>query len=328
MLGNLLVLSAGRKYNLVRRLREAWSRRDAKVFATDVSALSSGLHAADDYFISPTMTDKKQWADTVSAWCRAHDVKFVLPTRDGEMIPLAEMGAWYQWADIELLGPSLSVANFAIRKDDFARAMCAAGIPHPKTELFRNEDHLDRLAFPVFIKPNFGAGGHCAVMCRTRADAKFYCSQCVGAIVQEFIEGPEYTVDCFCDRQCNLVQAVVRHRIQIRAGQIDVGQVVRVPEAVETVKKVLAMLPIAGPCNIQMIERAGVFYVIEMNPRFSGGIELTIQAGANFCEYLAQMLAGERIVPGEITKTILLGWDSGVFLPGEWFEAEVGGRKE
>jgi carbamoyl-phosphate synthase large subunit len=52
-----------------------------------------------------------------------------------------------------------------------------------------------------------------------------------------------------------------------------------------------------GAINIQCRIVDGVPTVFEINPRFSGGIPLTIAAGADFPRLLVQLGRGRRLVP-------------------------------
>ena len=60
-------------------------------------------------------------------------------------------------------------------------------------------------------------------------------------------------------------------------------------------------LPFAGPLNIQCRVVNGEPTVFEINPRFSGGIPLTIAAGADFPRYLVDLALG-RPVPARIGR--------------------------
>jgi carbamoyl-phosphate synthase large subunit len=52
-----------------------------------------------------------------------------------------------------------------------------------------------------------------------------------------------------------------------------------------------------GPINIQCRIVDGRPVIFEINPRFSGGIPLTIEAGADFPLMILQLAAGCRVKP-------------------------------
>ena len=57
--------------------------------------------------------------------------------------------------------------------------------------------------------------------------------------------------------------------------------------------------------------------VFEINPRFSGGIPLTIAAGADFPRMLAELALGRRVAPsiGRFRENVwITNYETGIFL--------------
>jgi carbamoylphosphate synthase large subunit len=71
----------------------------------------------------------------------------------------------------------------------------------------------------------------------------------------------------------------------------DKGVTRRNNEIIAFAKEVAERLRIVGPANIQCKWEAGNVSLIEVNPRFSGGIPLTIASGADFTSWLVQLAA-------------------------------------
>src|SRR5690606_3736945 len=112
-----------------------------------------------------------------------------------------------------------------------------------------------------------------------------------------FLEGPEFTIDMFCDWNGRPLSIVPRERALVRAGVIDRGRTVKDPALLELGKRVASVIRFAGPVNVQCRMRGKVPVVFEINPRFSGGIPLTIAAGADFPAMLVQLARGRRLTP-------------------------------
>jgi carbamoyl-phosphate synthase large subunit len=77
------------------------------------------------------------------------------------------------------------------------------------------------------------------------------------------------------------------------------------------------VFPFFGPINIQCRVVAGVPTVFEINPRFSGGIPLTIAAGADFPRWLVELALGRRLEPaiGAFTDRLwMTNYEEGIFL--------------
>jgi carbamoyl-phosphate synthase large subunit len=104
-------------------------------------------------------------------------------------------------------------------------------------------------------------------------------------------------VDVLCDFGGNVISIVPRERLVIRAGVSDKGITRKHEEVMAFAKEVAERLQIVGPANIQCKWDGEQVRLIEVNPRFSGGIPLTIASGANFAELLVKMAGGVHIRP-------------------------------
>jgi carbamoyl-phosphate synthase large subunit len=77
-------------------------------------------------------------------------------------------------------------------------------------------------------------------------------------------------------------------------------------------------LTFRGPINIQCRVVDGVPVAFEINPRFSGGIPLTIASGADFPGLLVQLAAGLDLTPaiGVFEDDLwMTSHESAVFVP-------------
>ena len=85
-----------------------------------------------------------------------------------------------------------------------------------------------------------------------------------------------------------------------------------------------ASLEFHGAVNIQCRVVAGVPTVFEINPRFSGGIPLTIEAGADFPRMLVQLAMGVHLVPriGDFTDGLwMTSYEASMFVPAAQSDA-------
>ncbi len=145
----------------------------------------------------------------------------------------------------------------------------------------------------LFIKPRVGRGGVGAHLVRNRRERDFFIDYVGNPVVQEFLEGPEYTIDMFCDWNGVPLSIVPRERVVVRAGVSDRGRTVRSAQLERLSMSVAEAIPFAGPVNVQCRMRGDTAVVFEINPRFSGGIPLTIAAGADFPAMLVQLALGK-----------------------------------
>jgi carbamoyl-phosphate synthase large subunit len=81
-------------------------------------------------------------------------------------------------------------------------------------------------------------------------------------------------------------------------------------------KDLAAKLQIIGPANIQCKWDGQDVTLIEVNPRFSGGIPLTIAAGADFPSWLVQMRGGVNVASqlGKFQDGLaMMSFEEGIF---------------
>jgi carbamoyl-phosphate synthase large subunit len=110
---------------------------------------------------------------------------------------------------------------------------------------------------------------------------------------------------------------VPRERVVIRAGVIDRGRTVRSQALLDLGAAVCRAMPFAAAINVQCRMRGDQPAVIEINPRFSGGIPLTIAAGADFPQMLLRLAQGRELAPaiGAFQDGLwMTNYDSALFL--------------
>lgn len=172
------------------------------------------------------------------------------------------------------------------------------------------------IKFPLFIKPIDGSSSINTFKVNNMDELKFFSSYINKPIIQEFIEGEEYTVDAFLDFDSNVITIVPRKRIATRSGEISKGKIVKDREIINDIKKVLQLLKPIGQITIQCMKTDKGIKYIEMNPRFGGGAPMSIKAGANSCENLYRILQNEKLSYNENYKENItfLRFDSAIML--------------
>lgn len=315
MPSNVLVTAASRRVPLIRAFQRALARRGGgQVVVTDVNPLSPGVYVANRAYRVPLAHDPA-YVDAILEIAIGSDVTLVVPTIDDELELFGRARARFE-AEGVLVAVS-DPATSALCEDKFAtcRALAEHGIA--AAESWLPDDLPAEPEFPLFVKPRRGRGGVGAYAIRDRRELEFFLSYVADPVVQEHLDGDEYTVDMLCDFAGHPLAIVPRRRDVIRAGVIDRGCTVRDAALIELAGACAQALPFAGAVNIQcrVVNRRPT--VFEINPRFSGGIPLTIEAGADFPQMLVDLAAGRRVVPsiGDFQDQLwMTSYESSVFL--------------
>jgi carbamoyl-phosphate synthase large subunit len=192
----------------------------------------------------------------------------------------------------------------------------SANLPTPKTWLPENLPPVEELSFPLFLKPRAGRGSVNTFRLRNEKELGFFLSYVKDPIVQEYLEGEEYTLDTFVDFEGNVISVVPRHRLWIRSGVMDKGRAELKRNLIDLGAETARKLNIVGPSNIQVKHTNDSPKIIEVNPRFSGGIALTIKSGADFPRWVVQAVLGEKLEPrlgNFIHGMVMMSFEESIF---------------
>jgi carbamoyl-phosphate synthase large subunit len=172
---------------------------------------------------------------------------------------------------------------------------------------------------PLMVKPDDGSASSMVFKAETDEQLEFFRRYVPNAIIQEFIDGDEYTLDVFADLSGTVRCVVPRLRIEVRAGEVSKGMIVKHDRIIGLGKKVGECLPGACGCiTLQCIEnRQGEIKMVEINPRFGGGVPLAIEAGADMPKWVLQMVMGQEV--GDVEHSyrdglMMLRYDDAIFV--------------
>ena len=293
---NVLLTAGSRRVALVQAFRAALRTIGVpgSVIVTDVNPLSPAVHVADRSYRVPLATDESYVTELLTI-CEAEQVRLVVPTIDDELPIVA--AARDEFKAIRAILACSPAETAALCNDKYATCAHLRDAGVPAAETFLPAQLREEMPLPLFIKPRVGRGAVGAFPVRTADELDFFLRYVSTPIVQEYLEGPEYTIDILCGFDGRPLSIVPRERVVIRAGVIDRGRTVNDQRLIRLAEAACAALPFAGPINIQCRMRGEQPVIFEINPRFSGGIPLTIQAGADFPAMLLRLAMGRRVDP-------------------------------
>lgn len=315
---NILMTAASRRVPLLQAFQAALrAQRGGRVVVTDIDPSSPAVHLADRAYRVPISSDPG-YVDALLEICAAEKIGLVVPTIDDELETLAQAQERFAAAGAVLGCSPAGTAALCNDKYRTCLHLAAHGIDAARSWL-PGEVPAEAQG-PLFIKPRTGRGGVGAHLIRNRRELEFFLDYVGTPVVQEFLEGPEFTIDMFCDWDGRPLAIVPRERVLIRAGVSDRGRTVRDPQLETLAERVAAVVPFAGPVNVQCRMRGTTPVVIEINPRFSGGIPLTIAAGADLPAMLVQLAMGQQpaSILGRFRADLwMTSYESAVFLPAK-----------
>jgi len=259
---------------VIRALRTAGHR----VIAADADRSAVGLWLGDEPAAIPR-GDDAAFVKGIESLARATHADALISTVAEELSALKAvrvqgLRAWL---------PRRAAVETCTDKWAFAKTMKDAGVPVPATSLGSSYD----VPGPWIVKPRYGRGSRDVYSADNREDAEWSIGRVQHPIVQTRVAGREFTVDALVDRDGRLAGAVPRWRTETRGGISTKGETFCDDDLVALVGKVLDVVGLTGPANVQGFIDGDGPTIVEVNPRFSGGLPLSLAAGADFVgEYL------------------------------------------
>jgi len=292
----LLLSSAGRRVELMRLFREDAAELgiDLKIVTTDMDAdWSPACRIADAYHAVPA-ADHPTFIERMLAIVEHHGVDLVLPTIDLELEPLARHMVDFRARGAKVMMSSPDLVRLARDKLKTAEILGEKGVPVPRSAT-PEAVSADPAAWPgpLMIKPR-GGWSSLGLKKLERASDLALDELPDGCLVQEFLEGDEYTINLYFDQTEKLVCVIPHFRYEVRAGEVSKGVTRRVA-AVEKLGRDFgaAIEGARGPLCIQAIVTSeGRIGMFEINARIGGGYPLAHAAGARFTRWMLEEAAG------------------------------------
>ena len=293
----ILFTCIGRRVSLLNSFRRAARqlKTKARFFGTETTELSSALQLCDEGFLVKPITHAGYIRQLLSI-VKDNAVKLLIPTVDLDLKILANNKRKFSAMGCQVLVSSPEVVDICQDKRKTYRFLLNNGFDTPATMSVRSALSKKRLNWPCFLKPWDGYASRGNAVVNNRRELSFFAKRIPNVICQEFIEGTEHTCDVYVDFGMEVRCVVPRKRIEVRAGEVSKGQVVKNTHIMSEAAKLVEMLG-AGPGVITLqlfLTPDDKVKFIEINPRFGGGVPLSIKAGANFPKWILRELLGKK----------------------------------
>ncbi|WP_195467470.1 ATP-grasp domain-containing protein [Clostridium sp. D43t1_170807_H7] len=314
---NILILSAGRRVELIKCFKEAAKIKGIKsnIIAADMSKTAPATYFADKSYMIP-MVDQEGYIESIIDICNKEKIKLIVPTIDTELRIISVNKALIEErTKAKVLISDKRVIDICRNKKNTNRFFEKNGFGVPR-EISENDINEENYNLPLFIKPLDGSSSINAFKINNKRELEFFKDYIKEPIIQECIEGKEYTIDAFIDFDGQPITIVPRERIATRSGEISKGKIIKDRELIDEVKEVIEVLKPIGHITFQCMKTNEGIKFIEINPRFGGGAPMSIKAGANSPLNLYKLLLGEKISYNEDYEDnmIALRFDDCIFL--------------
>ena len=287
----------GRRVMLLKAFRKAMEELgiEGKIIATDLSHESAAMQIADVGYVVPAAR-KLQYIPKLEDLVREHNVGLLVPLTDVDLRPLSRhRDGFAKLGCSVMIGPEPTI-QICRDKKRFSQHITRGGLPAIRT--FSLGQFRRSPFYPCFTKPLRGSGGHGASIIHSgrelRKQVHFFGDQ---LLVQDYVPGREYTIDVYRTREGEIKSIVPRQRLLVRSGEVEQGVTIHDEELIASTRKLVGLLDgLWGVFCLQCRRPDGKEpFFFELNPRFGGGVLLSIDAGANLPLYLIQEVTGREI---------------------------------
>ncbi len=293
---NILICSVGRRVKLIEFFKEELNKVGGKVIAVDCDSTAPALHFADAYEIVPRITHP-EYIQQLIYLCKEYQVSAVLSLIDPELSLLANYKKEFEKEGVKVIVSDKEVVDICFDKFLTAHFLNENGIPSIPTYLEIDEViqdlENDKIQFPLIVKPKNGSASLGIHKVSSLEELRVLQREFNGLIVQPFIEGEEFGVDCYIDLISKETSNIfIKKKISMRAGETDKSVSVIDPHLTMIIEKLVTTLEPIGPIDIDCFRTKKGYVVSEINPRFGGGYLHAHGMGENFVSNIIRNLKG------------------------------------
>jgi carbamoyl-phosphate synthase large subunit len=285
----VLLTGVGKRYDIVSAFAQ-----HATVVAADPNPLAPAQYAAHHRRSVPRIDDPA-YVPALQALCAEFGVRAVVPLTD---LDLEVLAIARQAGQLPAFVPDPEIARATFDKYEAHLLLERHGLPTPPTVLPGEAvEH-----FPVMVKPRWGSGARSIHRADDAGAAAFFVDYIAEpAMVQWFMDGPEFSMDTLSDLDGRCLNVIPRTMIESRGGESIKGTVIADPELVALGRRVVEALGVRGPCTVQAFrDREIGLGITDVNTRFGGAFPAPMYAalpGRTYPELIVRMAGGEQIDP-------------------------------
>lgn len=210
---------------------------------------------------------------------------------------------------------SVETAQWSTDKFQMKERFELGGVPHAQGRLISKVEEAEGLVFPVIVKPRDNSGSRGVKLCRDKNELQISIDEALEnskldtVLVEEFIEGPEYSIESLHhDGKSEVIQFTEKKTTEfpynVELGHIQPANISdekkqKIREIISKIGKALNFENCPSHTELKINERG--INVIETSPRLGGDYitsTLTpLSTGVNLEDELLKISLGEEISP-------------------------------
>lgn len=253
----------------------------------------------DEFYVFPSsIADQDKYRNFVLNFCKEHNVKYLFPVIDEEVVDYSMHREEFQKIGVKLCIPNEKMIKTCHYKNQFA-SWVEKSIPKIAIRTYDSNHAFQKEEFPVFIKPIEGrASNGCRII--HDLDELKQVENIEDYVIQSYQTGDIVTVDIMRNAAHNQLQMVQRKELLRNKNGCGIAVETICDKQLEGICTELAeKLDLNGVVNAEFFINENDIKIIEVNPRFSAGSLFSYLAGCNLAKNALHIVNGE---PCELEK--------------------------
>lgn len=268
---NILFLGGAKRLSLAERFIEAGIKNniDVKIFSYELDEDVPLINIAK-VIIGKKWNDPEIYTHLLQT-IKDYEINIILPFVDRSIKICAELKTIAKNVFIPV--SELNLVNIfydkCLSNDWFEKK----GMPLP---VFDN-------TFPAIAKPRYGSASKGIVIINSKEEYNELVrnNKLKEYLIQKYIDAEEFTVDCYLSKTKKIIGIVPRKRLVVIDGEVNKSIIVLEKKIIKYCEELLNNELFEGPITIQFLKckQTNNFFIMEINPRFGGGVINSIEAG-------------------------------------------------
>ncbi|MDH5217052.1 MAG: ATP-grasp domain-containing protein, partial [Gammaproteobacteria bacterium] len=230
----------------------------------------------ENYIADLPFIDSPDFVQKINEIVECFNIDFIIPAHDSVVLKMAESQEKIMATVVTSCAETCQICRSKEKTYQLFKGLIAT------PQLYNLNEQTN---FPIFLKPDIGQGAKGTHKVDTPEELDFYMKKDPTLLPMEYLPGKEYTIDCFTDRNGELLFAEGRERKRIHSGiSVNSKQVAdqRFQEIATTINRTLSF---QGVWFFQVKERCnGELALLEVAPRIAGTMALFRMIGINFAQ--------------------------------------------
>lgn len=248
----------------------------------------------DKFYQAPYATDKERYIHFLLDVCVQNGLRYIIPLTDLEIDVINLYRDIFENRNITLCMQSSQVLAVVRNKYELYKYFESDSlVPSIRTCLLTQLN--EAMPFPCLAKPYDGRSSEGLIRNATKEQLLAITNK-GKYIVQEQVEGDVFTVD-FCRSELTGVKCAIPRQELLRTKN-GAGLTIRTIADKSLMDLSLHIgdeLNINGCVNMEFIGKNGVYYLIDINPRFSAGIAFSVLAGYDMVNNHLNCFVGKNV---------------------------------